>query len=94
MTLAEKIRLLGEYGNEIAFGYNDSGCFWQMCYGNRGTGSMIFCCIHGCLVADTADFEEAIDLFLEEIETRHGKRTLRDKGRDLSKDIIDKEPEF
>ena len=74
MSLNDKIKLLGEYGNEIAFGYNDSGCFWHMAYGKRGTGNRIDGCAHDTIDSDFADFEEAVDFFLAELESRHGKR--------------------
>ena len=73
VSLAAKIRQLRKYGNEIAIGYNDCGCFWILHYGCRGTGSMI----EGCgrmLQSETGDFEEAVDEFLAELLRLHGPR--------------------
>lgn len=41
MTLAEKIDLFENSANEVAFGWNDSGCFWHFHWGPRGTGDMM-----------------------------------------------------
>lgn len=72
-SLAAKIRQLRKYGNEIAIGYDDSGCFWILHYGRRGAGAMI----EGCglkLRSDEDDFEKAVDEFLAELLRLHGPR--------------------
>lgn len=73
IPLAAKIRQLRKYGNEIAIGWNDCGCFWTLHYGRRGAGSMI----EGAglvLHSETNDFEEAVDEFLAELLRLHGPR--------------------
>lgn len=40
-TVAELGDLISEYCNEWAQGWNDSGCFWQFQYGERGCGNML-----------------------------------------------------
>jgi hypothetical protein len=67
VTLSEKVELLAQQANEVAFGYNDSGCFWTFHWGPRGTGSMLpgFGQSHPALEADT--FEEAVDEFLKHL---------------------------
>lgn len=78
MTLAEKIEMIQQYGNEVAFGYSDSGCCWTMQYGPRGCGSMMddFGDEITATETETAAFEEAIDYFLSELIKRHGTRTV------------------
>jgi len=69
MTLAEKINWLESQSNEIAFGYDDSGCFWRIQYGPRGCGGMMenfgqkFC-------SESDVFEEAIDEFIAHLGER------------------------
>lgn len=78
MTLAEKIERLEQYGNEIAFGYNDSGCFWHLHYGPRGTGNMLqgFGKELSALETDGCTFEEAVDYFLSQLIAKHGERVI------------------
>lgn len=73
MTLADKIKQLMKYGNEIAIGYNDSGCFWTLHYGRRGSGAMIDGC-GSVLHSEAIDFEGAVDEFLNELLRLHGPR--------------------
>ena len=40
-TVAELGEIIGNNCNEWAQGWNDSGCFWQFRFGNRGSGNMI-----------------------------------------------------
>lgn len=40
-TVAELGELIGNMCNEWSQGWNDSGCFWQFQYGNKGCGNMI-----------------------------------------------------
>lgn len=76
MTLGEKIKHLEEYGNEIAFGYNDSGSFWHFQYGPRGAGNMMEGFGKEISALDADDFEEAVDYFLAELIKRHGERSI------------------
>lgn len=81
-SLEQKISYLGQYGNEIAFGYDDSGCCWHFHHGNRGSGSMIDSCEckDSPIWATECDtFSEAVDYFLTELEKRYGSRELEDK---------------
>ncbi len=77
MTLAEKVKRLQEASNEVAFGYNDSGCFWSMQYGERGCGSMLEGFGERIHALDADDFEEAVDYFLQE----RGLVERRDQGQ-------------
>lgn len=54
MTLAEKMERLAD-------SYNDSGCFWTMHFGTRGTGNMIESCIGESIHSEADTFAEAID---------------------------------
>lgn len=66
MTLAEKIELVRSSFNEVAFGWNDSGSFWHVHYGPRGTGDMMagFGRRFDALETETCDLEEALDQFI------------------------------
>ena len=66
MTLKEKIDWLWKFGNEIAFGYNDSGDYWHFHYGPRGTGNMIDG-FGNDLASDTYNFEDAVDDFIQQL---------------------------
>ena len=66
-SLADKIAFLENYSNEIAFGYNDSGCFWHFQYGPRGAGNMIEGIGETFSALDADNFEEAVDAFLEHL---------------------------
>lgn len=73
MTLGEKVELLNEMSNEVAFTWNDSGCFWTFYYGGRGTSGLIDACIAGSIHACDADtFEEAVDEFLTHLVSLPG----------------------
>lgn len=63
MTLADKINALLIRHNEVAFGWDDCGCFWRFHYGPRGSGAMIDGIGHKFSSAPV-DFEEAVDEFL------------------------------
>lgn len=39
-NVSEMIEALHKMANEIAIGYDDSGCFWHVAIGNKGTGYM------------------------------------------------------
>jgi len=39
--IGELIEQLDKHGNEMAIGYNDSGCFWHFRIGGKGTGNML-----------------------------------------------------
>ena len=69
MTLAEKIDWLEEHCNELAFGWNDSGCFWHLQIGPRGAGNMLdgFGRKYSAVEANT--FEEAVDYFIARFST-------------------------
>jgi hypothetical protein len=41
LSIGQCIELLGEKRKEISIGYNDSGCFWHIHIGPRGTGNML-----------------------------------------------------
>ena len=41
MSIAQCIELLNNKTNEMAMGYNNSGCFWRVVIGPNGTGAMI-----------------------------------------------------
>lgn len=45
MTLGEKVDWIESLANEVAFGWDDSGCFWRLVMGGRGAGSMLEVCI-------------------------------------------------
>lgn len=77
MTLAEKVELVRSSFNEVAFGWNDSGCFWHIEYGPRGAGNMIagisgaYCAPEEDLGDDGAcDFEATIDAFIRDVLNR------------------------
>jgi hypothetical protein len=72
MTLKEKIQLLQDRFNEIAFGYDDSGCFWHFQYGPRGAGGMMDGVGEKYEALDADDFEEAVDAFLRHLGVDQG----------------------
>lgn len=41
LSVGQCIQLLKDHCNEIAIGFNDSGCFWHVHIGPRGTGNML-----------------------------------------------------
>lgn len=59
-TLSELIEAVKNKVNELAIGWNDSGCFWHFQYGERGSGNMMegFGEKYSALDSDT--LEEAI----------------------------------
>lgn len=67
MTLAEKIEWIREQFNEVAFGWNDSGCFWHFRYGPRGAGDMMEGFGQKFDALDAESFEEAVDHLLEHL---------------------------
>jgi len=46
MKEGQKIKKLKKSYNEMNIGYNDSGCFWTVSVGGRGTGNLIEGCVY------------------------------------------------
>lgn len=75
MTLAEKIEVFRGRFNEVAFGWNDSGCFWHFRYGPRGSGNMMDGFGRTFSAVDAETFEEALDALLAHLgDTTGAKR--------------------
>lgn len=66
LTLQHKIDIIMSAFNEVAFGYDDCGCFWRIQYGRRGSGGMIDG-IGRKFNSESSDFEEAVDEFMAAI---------------------------
>lgn len=63
---------LNTTGNEVAIGYDDSGCFWRFCWGNRGAGSMI---VGDKFNSESSELSEALDEWLTHLAlTNKSKR--------------------
>lgn len=41
LNIGQMIEFLHEHSNEMAIGFNDSGVFWHVHIGERGTGDML-----------------------------------------------------
>lgn len=59
-TLSELISEVKDLTNEIAIGWNDSGCFWHIQYGNRGAGNMMEGIGHKIDGVDGEELEELL----------------------------------
>lgn len=60
-SVDQKIAQFAGMFNEVAIGYNDSGCFWHFCWGPRGAGSMM---AGDRFASDSDDLSEALDELL------------------------------
>ena len=88
MTLGDKVELLNNQANEIAFGWNDSGSFWHMRLGPRGSGNMMegFGRTLSATETGVSTFEAAIDEFLRQLNLcdvpPNGWKCSRERGHD------------
>lgn len=53
---------------ECAVGFNDSGDFFTLWIGGRGTGNMIESCSHKQLVSEADTLDEAAEEWMEELK--------------------------
>lgn len=78
MTLAEKIEKFRHMGNEVAIGWNDSGCFWHFQWGPRGAGNMMdtdkgFGQRFHATEAEDCSLEAALDALFDYVENAVSK---------------------
>jgi hypothetical protein len=62
------LALIFDSFKECAIGFNDSGDFFTLWIGGRGTGSMIESCSHAKLVSEAADLDAAAADFLAQLK--------------------------
>lgn len=67
ISLKFMINEIKKCANEIAIGYNDSGGFWHINYGCRGSGNHIEGCGKYVIAADEEDFYRSVKFFYKKI---------------------------
>lgn len=81
-SLNLKIEQLKEMFNEVAFGWNDSGDFWTIHFGPRGSGSMIEGIGDYFSTGNDDTLEELVDQLIEQrgllAEKQRGERECGD----------------